>query len=70
MGLDLEATTKRLQAIYDEAKQSNDTLYESFFSDIALTLAQGYDKLGDKDAEALILDDLLQIEDGTLMTAQ
>ena len=70
MGLDLEATTKRLQAIYDEAKQSSDTLYESFFSDIALVLAQGYDKLGDKDAETLILDDLMQIQDNTYLTSQ
>jgi hypothetical protein len=70
MGLDLEATTQRLQALYDDAKRTNDTLYESFFSDIALSLAQGYNKLGDKDAEALILDDLLQIQDGSLMTSQ
>ena len=70
MGLDLEATTQRLQAIYDEAKQSGDTLYESFFSDIALTLAQGYNKIGDKEAEMQILDDLLQINDNTFLTSQ
>lgn len=70
IGLDLEATTQRLQALYDEAKQSNDTLYESLLGDIALSLAQGYNKLGDKDAEALILDELFQIQDGSLMTSQ
>ncbi len=70
MGLDLKATTQRLQAIYDEAKQTSDTLYESLLGNIALSLAQGYSKLGDKEAEALILDELFQIQDGTLMTSQ
>ena len=69
MGLDLEATTQKLQALYDEAKRTNDTLYESFFSDVALALAQGYNKLGDKDAETQILDDLLQIQDETYLTS-
>ena len=70
MGIDLEATTQRLQALYDEAKQTNDTLYESFLGDIALALAQGYNKLGDKDAETQILDDLLQIQDENYLTSQ
>ncbi|MBR5716463.1 MAG: hypothetical protein IKX59_07735 [Bacteroidales bacterium] len=70
MGLDLEATTQRLQAIYNEAKNAGDTLYESFFSDIALTLAQGYNKIGDKDAEMQILDDLMQINDNSFLTSQ
>ena len=70
MGMDLEETTKRLQAIYKKARQSNDSLYAPFATDIAFALAEAYNKLGNKDAEAQILDELSKLPDGTEMTSQ
>lgn len=70
MGLDLEDTTRRLQAIYEKAKQDTDTLYISFFDDIALALAEGYHKIGDTDHETLILNDLMDMPDDSYMSAQ
>ena len=70
MGMDLEDTTKRLQAIYKKAKQSKDSLYAPFATDIAFALAEAYHKLGDQDAEAQILDELSKPSDGTEMTSQ
>lgn len=70
MGMDLEATARRLRDIYEESKRSEDSLYSPFTADIALALAQAYDKMGDEEAEAKILDELSQIQDGTLMTSK
>ena len=70
MGMDLEVTAKRLHAIYEESKLPSDSLYSPFVADIALALAQAYDKLGDEEAEAKMLDELSQIQDGTLMSSK
>jgi len=70
LGLDLEDTTNRLKAIYEEAKQDTDELYTSFFHDIAVALAEGYHKIGDFDAETTILNDLLDMPDDNYMSAQ
>lgn len=65
MGLDLKQSTKRLQAIYDRAKQKKDTLYAPFINDIAFALAEGYNKTGNKDKEKAVLDEMLSAQDGT-----
>lgn len=70
MGLDLEETTERLQAIFDEAKQNTDSLYTSLYDDIAYALAEGYHKVGNTDAETLILNDLLAVPDDNYMSAK
>lgn len=68
MGLDVEASTQRLQAIFDRARQDDDSPYAPFLYDMAFTLVDGYDKIGNDTAGREVMKKLEEWDDGLLMS--
>lgn len=68
MGLDIEASTRKLQAIFDAACADSISPYKPFLYDMAFTLMEGYDKTGNDVASREVLDALGKWDDGLLMS--
>lgn len=67
MGLDVAESTRRLQAIFDQACNDKDTDYELFINDIAFMLMAGYDKLGDSENSKAVFERLNELDDDVLV---
>lgn len=68
MGLDVAESTRRLQAIFDQACNDKDTDYELFINDIAYMLMAGYDKLGDSENSKVVFERLNELDDDVLVS--
>ena len=68
MGLDIEASTRKLQAIFDAACADSISPYKPFLYDMAFTLMEGYDKTGNDTASRDVLDAIEKWDDGLLMS--
>lgn len=68
MGLDVAESTRRLQAIFDQACNDKDTDYELFINDIAFMLMAGYDKLGDSENSKAVFERLNELDDDVLVS--
>lgn len=68
MGLDVAESTRRLQAIFDQACNDKDTDYELFINDIAYMLMAGYDKLGDSENSIAVFERLNELDDDVLIS--
>lgn len=68
MGLDVAESTRRLQAIFDQACKDKDTDYELFINDIAFMLMAGYDKLGDSENSKAVFERLNELDDDVLVS--
>lgn len=68
MGLDVESSTQKLQAIFDAARCDSVSPYQPFLYDMAFTLMEGYDKTGNDVAGRKVLDALENWDDGLLMS--
>lgn len=68
MGLDVAESTRRLQAIFDQACNDKDTDYELFINDIAYMLMAGYDKLGNSENSKAVFERLNELDDDVLVS--
>lgn len=68
MGLDVEVSTRKLQAIFDAARCDSVSPYLPFLYDMALILMDGYDKTGNETASRDVLDAIEKWDDGLLMS--
>ena len=68
MGLDVAESTRRLQAIFDQACNDKDTDYELFINDIAYMLMAGYDKLGNSENSKAVFERLNELDDDVLIS--
>lgn len=68
MGLDVAESTRRLQAIFDQACNDKDTDYEMFINDIAFMLMAGYDKLGDSENSKVVFERLNKLDEEMLVS--
>lgn len=68
MGLDVESSIQKLQAIFDAARCDSVSPYQPFLYDMAFILMEGYDKTGNDVASREVLDSLNKWDDGLLMS--
>lgn len=68
MGLDVESSTRKLQAIFDASRLDSVSPYQPFLYDMAFTLMEGYDKTGNETASRYVLDAIEKWDDGVLMS--
>lgn len=68
MGLDVESSTQKLQALFDAARVDSVSPYAPFLYDMAFILMEGYDKAGNDVASREVLDALDKWGDKVLMS--
>ena len=68
MGLDVESSIQKLQAIFDAARCDSVSPYQPFLYDMAFILMEGYDKTGNDVASREVLNALEKWDDGLLMS--
>lgn len=68
MGLDVEVSTQKLQAIFDASRCDSVSPYLPFIQDMAFTLIEGYDKLGNETASREVLNALNDWDSWSLMS--
>lgn len=70
MGLDVEASIRKLQALFDAARVDSVSPYAPFLYDMAFILMDGYEKTGNDAAKREVLKDLDTWNDGELMSVK
>ena len=68
MGLDVESSIQKLQAIFDAARCDSVSPYQPFLYDMAFILMEGYDKTGNDVASREVLNALEKWDDGQLVS--
>lgn len=68
MGLDVESSIQKLQAIFDAARCDSVSPYQPFLYDMACILMEGYDKTGNDVASREVLNALEKWDDELLMS--
>ena len=68
MGLDVESSIQKLQAIFDAARCDSVSPYQPFLYDMAFILMEGYDKTGNDVASREVLNALENWDDGQLVS--